>query len=169
VERRGRATCGNALRAGRDDEAQPSRRVDGGRHGFELYLPKNGRPTRSCARKRAFRTRSSTILGLRTLGLDHYEGRRFPGWHHHNTVALCCYAFLVAERARGFPPSGPRARRTALNATSSTAAHGANHARSKTRRVAAALPDPSPLARPTATAPSLRSSLGERDGNDLTQ
>jgi SRSO17 transposase len=39
------------------------------------------------------------------LGLDHYEGRRFPGWHHHVSVALCCYAFIVAERARRFPPS----------------------------------------------------------------
>nr|WP_240359904.1 IS701 family transposase [Pyxidicoccus trucidator] len=39
------------------------------------------------------------------LGLDHYEGRRFPGWHHYVSVALCCYAFLVAERARRFPPS----------------------------------------------------------------
>jgi SRSO17 transposase len=39
------------------------------------------------------------------LGLDHYEGRRFPGWHHHVSVALCCYAFIVAERARHFSPS----------------------------------------------------------------
>lgn len=39
------------------------------------------------------------------LGLDHYEGRRFPGWHHHVSVALCCYAFIIAERARRFPPS----------------------------------------------------------------
>lgn len=39
------------------------------------------------------------------LGLDHYEGRRFPGWHHHVSVVLCCYAFIVAERARHFPPS----------------------------------------------------------------
>lgn len=39
------------------------------------------------------------------LGLDHYEGRSFIGWHHHVTVALVCYAFLVAERARSFPPS----------------------------------------------------------------
>ena len=42
------------------------------------------------------------------LGLDHYEGRRFPGWHHHVTVALACYAFLVAERSRRFPPSASR-------------------------------------------------------------
>lgn len=39
------------------------------------------------------------------LGLDHYEGRRFPGWHHHVSVVLCCYAFVIAERARHFPPS----------------------------------------------------------------
>jgi SRSO17 transposase len=44
------------------------------------------------------------------LGLDHFEGRRFTGWHHHVTVALCCYAFVVAERARAFPPSGARPR-----------------------------------------------------------
>ena len=40
------------------------------------------------------------------VGLDHYQGRRFQGWHHHVSVALCCFAFLVAERARAFPPSG---------------------------------------------------------------
>jgi SRSO17 transposase len=39
------------------------------------------------------------------LGLDHYEGRRFPGWHHHVSVVLSCYAFVVAERVRRFPPS----------------------------------------------------------------
>lgn len=45
------------------------------------------------------------------LGLDHFEGRRFPGWHHHVTVALCCYAFVVAERHRIFPlPTGRRSR-----------------------------------------------------------
>ena len=39
------------------------------------------------------------------LGLDHFEGRSFPGWHHHVTVVLACYAFMVAEQMRGFPPS----------------------------------------------------------------
>lgn len=42
------------------------------------------------------------------LGLDHYEGRRFSGWHHHVSVVLCCYAFIVAERGRRFPPSARR-------------------------------------------------------------
>lgn len=39
------------------------------------------------------------------LGLDHFEGRSFGGWHHHVTTALCCYAFVVAERLQHFPPS----------------------------------------------------------------
>jgi SRSO17 transposase len=36
------------------------------------------------------------------LGLDHFEGRSFPGWHHHVSVVLSCYAFIVAERVRRF-------------------------------------------------------------------
>jgi SRSO17 transposase len=39
------------------------------------------------------------------LGLDHFEGRSFVGWHHHVSVVLCCYAFVIAERVRHFPPS----------------------------------------------------------------
>jgi SRSO17 transposase len=42
------------------------------------------------------------------LGLDHFEGRSFPGWHHHISVVLSCYAFIVAERVRRFPPSSGR-------------------------------------------------------------
>jgi SRSO17 transposase len=42
------------------------------------------------------------------LGLDHFEGRSFPGWHHHVSVVLCCYAFVVVERMQRFPPSARR-------------------------------------------------------------
>ena len=42
------------------------------------------------------------------LGLDHYEGRSFLGWHHHVSVALCCVAFVIAERVQHFPPSEGR-------------------------------------------------------------
>jgi SRSO17 transposase len=45
------------------------------------------------------------------LGLDHFEGRSFPGWHHHMSVVLSCYAFVVAERVRAFPPSAAGTRR----------------------------------------------------------
>lgn len=36
------------------------------------------------------------------LGLDHFEGRSYGGWNHHVTLALCCYAFVVAEQLRLF-------------------------------------------------------------------
>jgi SRSO17 transposase len=45
------------------------------------------------------------------LGLDHFEGRSFRGWHHHVSVVLCCYAFVIAERVRRFSPSTGRPRR----------------------------------------------------------
>jgi SRSO17 transposase len=39
------------------------------------------------------------------LGLGHYEGRGWPGFHHHAALCVAAYGFLVAERA-AFPPSG---------------------------------------------------------------
>jgi SRSO17 transposase len=38
------------------------------------------------------------------LGLGHYEGRGWRGFHHHATLCIAAYGFLVAERNR-FPPS----------------------------------------------------------------
>lgn len=35
------------------------------------------------------------------LGLDHFEGRSWPGWHHHVTLATMAYAFRVLETNRG--------------------------------------------------------------------
>jgi SRSO17 transposase len=32
------------------------------------------------------------------LGLDHYEGRSFAGWHHHTALVTCAHAFLTEER-----------------------------------------------------------------------
>jgi SRSO17 transposase len=34
------------------------------------------------------------------LGLDHYEGRHWLGWHHHVTLVTIAYAFLRTEQAR---------------------------------------------------------------------
>ncbi|HSL71541.1 MAG TPA: IS701 family transposase [Longimicrobiales bacterium] len=34
------------------------------------------------------------------LGLDHFEGRTFPGWHHHVVLTAIAYNFLQAERRR---------------------------------------------------------------------
>jgi SRSO17 transposase len=41
------------------------------------------------------------------VGLGHYEGRGWRGLHHHITLCIAAYGFLIAERAI-FPPSGPR-------------------------------------------------------------
>jgi len=39
------------------------------------------------------------------VGLDHYEGRSWPGWNHHVTLVSLAYAFLLLERLKGdFPP-----------------------------------------------------------------
>jgi SRSO17 transposase len=34
------------------------------------------------------------------LGLDHFEGRSFPGWHHHVTLVSVAHGFLTLERLR---------------------------------------------------------------------
>jgi SRSO17 transposase len=38
------------------------------------------------------------------LGLDHFEGRGWRGFHHHGVLCIAAYAFLAAERARLSPP-----------------------------------------------------------------
>ena len=43
------------------------------------------------------------------VGFDHFEGRSWPGWHHHVSVAFCVFAMLVAERCVAFPPGTSRA------------------------------------------------------------
>jgi SRSO17 transposase len=70
---------------------------------------------RSATRKRVVRTVKERYRTERLyedlkgeLGLDHYEGRRYPGWHHHISCVLGCYAFLVGERVRRFSPSPRR-------------------------------------------------------------
>ena len=40
------------------------------------------------------------------LGLGHYEGRGWRGFHHHATLCIAAYAFLVSERSL-IPPSRP--------------------------------------------------------------
>jgi SRSO17 transposase len=41
------------------------------------------------------------------LGLGDYEGRGWRGFHHHATLCIAAYGFLIAERG-AIPPSGPR-------------------------------------------------------------
>ena len=41
------------------------------------------------------------------VGLGHYEGRGWRGFHHHATLCIASYGFLISERET-IPPSGPR-------------------------------------------------------------
>ena len=47
------------------------------------------------------------------LGLDHFEGRSYPGWHHHVVLTAVAHAFIQRERmqrARGPALTFPAAR-----------------------------------------------------------
>ena len=61
------------------------------------------------------------------LGLDHYEGRSYLGWHHHTALVTCAHAFLTLERQN--PKVRRRAshspKRSAFSSRSSTAGPGA--------------------------------------------
>jgi SRSO17 transposase len=41
------------------------------------------------------------------VGLGHYEGRGWRGFHHHATLCIAAYGFLISERET-IPPSAPR-------------------------------------------------------------
>src|SRR5512132_1232639 len=43
------------------------------------------------------------------IGLGHYEGRGWRGFHHHATLCIAAYGFLVSERSL-IPPSAPRSK-----------------------------------------------------------
>jgi len=40
------------------------------------------------------------------LGLGHYEGRSWRGFHHHATLCIAAYGFLISERNRFSPSAG---------------------------------------------------------------
>jgi SRSO17 transposase len=45
------------------------------------------------------------------LGLDHFEGRSYPGWNHHALLAAMTFTFLQLERRRTTPlPTFPEIR-----------------------------------------------------------
>jgi hypothetical protein len=70
------------------------------------------------------------------VGLGHFEGRGWRGFHHHATLCIAAYGFLISERET-IPPSTPRS--TAMfqaagipegyRPRGSTAAAGAAHSK----------------------------------------
>ena len=41
------------------------------------------------------------------VGLGHFEGRGWRGFHHHATLCIAAYGFLISERET-IPPSASR-------------------------------------------------------------
>ena len=44
------------------------------------------------------------------LGLGHYEGRGWRGFHHHACLCIAAYGFLIAERLTSSPEGGGKPR-----------------------------------------------------------
>jgi hypothetical protein len=83
------------------------------------------------------------------LGLGHYEGRNWRGFHHHASLAIAAYAFLVAcqLRHRGLADKKtlhqaknlPCPRMTSLGAAQRTQRHVQSSITTLRLRIAAAL------------------------------
>jgi len=85
------------------------------------------------------------------LGLGHFEGRGWRGFHHHASLCIAAYAFLAAERCRFSPPGwrprpGTPERPAGYRPRGSARAPGA--AQSRVDR------DPAPAPRRRADAPA---------------
>ena len=48
------------------------------------------------------------------VGLGHYEGRNWRGFHHHASLCIAAYGFLMLERLAGFKKNSPRLKAPAL-------------------------------------------------------
>jgi SRSO17 transposase len=67
---------------------------------YRVYAPADTPPTemvRVAGRRWCIETAFEEAKGL--VGLDHYEVRRWEGWHRHITLVLLAYAALVVTRA----------------------------------------------------------------------
>jgi SRSO17 transposase len=108
------------------------------------------------------------------VGLGHYEGRGWRGFHHHATLCVAAYGFLISEKET-IPPSGPSrswkrsqsALPTGYRPRGSAAA--VTTPRAEFHRHTADPPRAHPGARP-ATLPLLRTTTTEnRQGEQVTQ
>ena len=48
----------------------------------------------------AGRSSSSTRNSKPNSGLDHFEGRTYPGWQHHVVLTAVAHAYIQRERMR---------------------------------------------------------------------
>ena len=83
------------------------------------------------------------------LGLGHFEGRGWRGFHHHASLCIAAYAFLVAERCR-FSPPGWRPRLLAPGRPRGYRPRGSSRAPRAAQPGLDRHPAPSPRGRPDA-------------------
>jgi SRSO17 transposase len=96
------------------------------------------------------------------LGLSHYEGRNWRGFHHHATLCIAAYGFLMLERLRGKKnsarlqapaiPQGFRPRGSLSDASPQSVLHRLSALRSRSRHCTH-----------SPSVPVLRQSLAQHD------
>jgi SRSO17 transposase len=110
------------------------------------------------------------------VGLGHFEGRGWRGFHHHATLCIAAYGFLISERAT-IPPSANRSARMFPGLALSTSyrprrsAAATRTPRAKLNRHHATTPDRRPR-QDAAAMPMLRGShcsTNTTDKNFVTQ
>ena len=85
------------------------------------------------------------------LGLGHFEGRGWRGFHHHASLCIAAYGFLVAERCRFSPPGWrPRLRMPELSDRPRGSPRSSRAAQSRLHRHLAPSPRPRAHAPPSA-------------------
>jgi len=67
---------------------------------FSNLLPQTGLSRLVFFAKVRWRIEQSYQQLKEELGLDHYEGRGYLGWHHHVTMTMLAYGFLLRETLR---------------------------------------------------------------------
>src|SRR5712691_7457956 len=88
------------------------------------------------------------------IGLGHYEGRGWPGFHHHGALCIAAYGFLISERET-IPPRDPySAARIEKYAVPSDYHPPATHDPPATPRSQLNRHDPSPVGRCDCYNPS---------------
>jgi SRSO17 transposase len=68
------------------------------------------------------------------LGLAHFEGRGWRGFHHHASLCIAAYGFLILERS-AFPPSARWRREKSALSGRSRSARAANPSRTPRRQL----------------------------------
>lgn len=58
------------------------------------------------------------------VGLGHYEGRNWRGFHHHATLTIAVYRFLLLQRLQGWDKKGALPQAPAYRAAGECAGRG---------------------------------------------